>query len=97
MMGIELVQSLADLHGGRGGYWEDRSCEWYGGSEVLRLIRRALGDEGREADRVRQKALRIAKKASCGLKGGARRATAVSSCAGQEQLAGNVMHANRTR
>jgi DMSO/TMAO reductase YedYZ molybdopterin-dependent catalytic subunit len=31
VMGIELVQSLADLHGGRGGYWEDRSCEWYGG------------------------------------------------------------------
>jgi len=27
-MGIELVQSLADLHGGRGGYWEDRGCEW---------------------------------------------------------------------
>jgi len=24
---IELVQSLADLHGGRGGYWEDRGYE----------------------------------------------------------------------
>jgi hypothetical protein len=29
IMRIELVQSLADLHGGRGGYWEDRGCEWY--------------------------------------------------------------------
>jgi DMSO/TMAO reductase YedYZ molybdopterin-dependent catalytic subunit len=28
---IELVQSLADLHGGRGGYWEDRGYEWYAG------------------------------------------------------------------
>jgi hypothetical protein len=27
MMGIELVQSRANLHGGRGGYWEDRGCE----------------------------------------------------------------------
>ena len=24
MMPIELAPSLADLHGGRGGYWEDR-------------------------------------------------------------------------
>jgi len=31
IMRIELVQSLADLHGGRGGYWEDRSCECYAG------------------------------------------------------------------
>jgi DMSO/TMAO reductase YedYZ molybdopterin-dependent catalytic subunit len=31
VMGIELVQSLADLHRGRGGYWEDRGCEWYAG------------------------------------------------------------------
>ena len=28
---IELVQSLANLHGGRGGYWEDRGYEWYAG------------------------------------------------------------------
>jgi DMSO/TMAO reductase YedYZ molybdopterin-dependent catalytic subunit len=31
IMRIELVQSLADLHGGRGGYWEDRGYEWYAG------------------------------------------------------------------
>jgi hypothetical protein len=31
IMGIELGQSLADLHGGRGGYWEDRGYEWYAG------------------------------------------------------------------
>ena len=31
VMRIELVQSLADLHGGRGGYWEDRGYEWYAG------------------------------------------------------------------
>jgi DMSO/TMAO reductase YedYZ molybdopterin-dependent catalytic subunit len=28
---IELAPSLADLHGGRGGYWEDRGYEWYAG------------------------------------------------------------------
>ena len=31
IMRVELVQSLADLHGGRGGYWEDRGYEWYAG------------------------------------------------------------------
>jgi DMSO/TMAO reductase YedYZ molybdopterin-dependent catalytic subunit len=31
VMRIELVQSLAGLHGGRGGYWEDRGYEWYAG------------------------------------------------------------------
>jgi DMSO/TMAO reductase YedYZ molybdopterin-dependent catalytic subunit len=31
VMRIELVQSLAELHGGRGGYWEDRGYEWYAG------------------------------------------------------------------
>jgi DMSO/TMAO reductase YedYZ molybdopterin-dependent catalytic subunit len=31
IMRIELVQSLANLHGGRGGYWEDRGYEWYAG------------------------------------------------------------------
>jgi len=31
IMRIELVRSVADLHGGRGGYWEDRGYEWYAG------------------------------------------------------------------
>ncbi|HEY1944814.1 MAG TPA: molybdopterin-binding protein [Roseiarcus sp.] len=31
IMRIELAPSLADLHGGRGGYWEDRGYEWYAG------------------------------------------------------------------
>jgi DMSO/TMAO reductase YedYZ molybdopterin-dependent catalytic subunit len=31
VMRIELVQSLADPDGGRGGYWEDRDYEWYAG------------------------------------------------------------------
>jgi DMSO/TMAO reductase YedYZ molybdopterin-dependent catalytic subunit len=31
IMRIELVQSVANLHGGRGGYWEDRGYEWYAG------------------------------------------------------------------
>jgi DMSO/TMAO reductase YedYZ molybdopterin-dependent catalytic subunit len=31
IMRIELVHSFADLHGGRGGYWEDRGYEWYAG------------------------------------------------------------------
>jgi DMSO/TMAO reductase YedYZ molybdopterin-dependent catalytic subunit len=31
IMRIELVQSLSDLHGGHGGYWEDRGYEWYAG------------------------------------------------------------------
>ena len=31
VMGVELVQSFANLHGGRGGYWEDRGYEWYAG------------------------------------------------------------------
>ena len=31
VMRIELVRSFANLHGGRGGYWEDRGYEWYAG------------------------------------------------------------------
>jgi DMSO/TMAO reductase YedYZ molybdopterin-dependent catalytic subunit len=31
IMRLELVRSVADLHGGRGGYWEDRGYEWYAG------------------------------------------------------------------
>ncbi|MGA8278607.1 MAG: molybdopterin-binding protein [Rhodanobacteraceae bacterium] len=28
---IELVASLADIQGGKGGYWEDQGYEWYAG------------------------------------------------------------------
>jgi len=28
---VELARSVADLHGGRGGYWEDRGYQWYAG------------------------------------------------------------------
>ncbi len=28
---IELVESFADIRGGKGGYWEDEGYEWYGG------------------------------------------------------------------
>lgn len=28
---IELVETLAAINGGRGGYWEDRGYEWYAG------------------------------------------------------------------
>jgi DMSO/TMAO reductase YedYZ molybdopterin-dependent catalytic subunit len=31
IMRIELARSVADLHGGRGGYWEDRGYQWYAG------------------------------------------------------------------
>ena len=31
IMRIELARTVADLHGGRGGYWEDRGYEWYAG------------------------------------------------------------------
>ena len=31
IMRIELVRSFDDLHGGKGGYWEDRGYEWYAG------------------------------------------------------------------
>lgn len=31
VMKIEAVASLDHLHGGHGGYWEDRGYEWYGG------------------------------------------------------------------
>jgi DMSO/TMAO reductase YedYZ molybdopterin-dependent catalytic subunit len=31
VMRIELARSVADLHGGRGGYWEDRGYQWYAG------------------------------------------------------------------
>ena len=31
IMRIELVRSVEDLHGGRGGYWEDRGYQWYAG------------------------------------------------------------------
>jgi len=28
---IELIESFADIRGGKGGYWEDEGYEWYGG------------------------------------------------------------------
>lgn len=28
---IELVESFAQIHGGRGGYWEDHGYDWYAG------------------------------------------------------------------
>jgi DMSO/TMAO reductase YedYZ molybdopterin-dependent catalytic subunit len=31
VMRIELVESLAGIGGGRGGYWEDQGYEWYAG------------------------------------------------------------------
>jgi DMSO/TMAO reductase YedYZ molybdopterin-dependent catalytic subunit len=31
IMRIEAVKSFADIHGGKGGYWEDRGYEWYAG------------------------------------------------------------------
>ena len=31
VMSIEAVDSLADIRGGRGGYWEDLGYEWYAG------------------------------------------------------------------
>ena len=31
LMRIELAESLANIGGGKGGYWEDRGYEWYAG------------------------------------------------------------------
>ena len=31
LMRIELVESLANIRGGKGGYWEDNGYEWYAG------------------------------------------------------------------
>jgi len=31
IMRSELVETLKTVAGGRGGYWEDRGYEWYGG------------------------------------------------------------------
>ncbi len=31
VMRIQLVESLAKIQGGKGGYWEDRGYEWYAG------------------------------------------------------------------
>ncbi len=31
LAGIELVESLAGIRGGKGGYWEDEGYEWYAG------------------------------------------------------------------
>jgi DMSO/TMAO reductase YedYZ molybdopterin-dependent catalytic subunit len=31
IMRIELVDSFANIEGGKGGYWEDRGYQWYGG------------------------------------------------------------------
>lgn len=28
---IEVVESFADIRGGKGGYWEDEGYEWYAG------------------------------------------------------------------
>src|SRR5579883_3335308 len=38
IMRIELVESLAQIRGGKGGYWEDQGYEWYAG------IQRAASD-----------------------------------------------------
>jgi DMSO/TMAO reductase YedYZ molybdopterin-dependent catalytic subunit len=31
VMRIELVESLKEIYGGNGGYWEDQGYEWYAG------------------------------------------------------------------
>ena len=31
VMRIELVEDLAGIGAGKGGYWEDQGYEWYGG------------------------------------------------------------------
>lgn len=31
VVAVELVDSLAPIRGGKGGYWEDQGYEWYGG------------------------------------------------------------------
>jgi DMSO/TMAO reductase YedYZ molybdopterin-dependent catalytic subunit len=31
LVGIDLVQSMAGIGGGQGGYWEDRGYQWHGG------------------------------------------------------------------
>ncbi len=31
VMKIEAIDSFAHIHGGHGGYWEDRGYDWYGG------------------------------------------------------------------
>lgn len=31
IMGIEVVESFADIGGGSGGYWEDSGYFWYAG------------------------------------------------------------------
>jgi DMSO/TMAO reductase YedYZ molybdopterin-dependent catalytic subunit len=31
LTGIEVVASLEGIHGGKGGYWEDRGYQWYAG------------------------------------------------------------------
>ena len=31
IMRIELVDSYERIHGGQGGYWEDRGYAWYAG------------------------------------------------------------------
>jgi DMSO/TMAO reductase YedYZ molybdopterin-dependent catalytic subunit len=31
LVGIDLVQSMAGIGGGKGGYWEDRGYQWHGG------------------------------------------------------------------
>jgi DMSO/TMAO reductase YedYZ molybdopterin-dependent catalytic subunit len=31
LVGIDLVQSLAGVGGGKGGYWEDEGYQWHGG------------------------------------------------------------------
>ena len=35
LMRIELVESLAGIGSGKGGYWEDRGYEWYAGDETV--------------------------------------------------------------
>jgi len=31
VMRLELVESFAQIRGGKGGYWEDRGYEWFAG------------------------------------------------------------------
>ena len=43
---IEVVESFADINGGRGGYWEDNGYDWYAGSEFFPPRRRGAAQRG---------------------------------------------------
>ncbi len=51
LMRIEAVADYSDIHGGNGGFWEDRGYEWYAGILSARRLRSSSAAHWRQENR----------------------------------------------